>query len=171
VLVNYQAIGSGAGIRQFPPALPNLIEIAWAASLVFVLIVLGLKSPPNTTSKRPLSPGRGTMTPEKTTPDTQLSANPSSNAADGAIMDIELRALYYGAFRAVRDTRLTIKKNAITAFIGPSGCGKSTVLRSINRMNDLVRGFRFEGHVHYRGRDSSRQPRMVQSVVALRERA
>jgi phosphate transport system ATP-binding protein len=53
----------------------------------------------------------------------------------------------------VRDTRLTIKKNAITAFIGPSGCGKSTVLRSINRMNDLVRGFRFEGHVRYRGMD------------------
>jgi phosphate transport system ATP-binding protein len=73
--------------------------------------------------------------------------------ADGAIVDMELRALYYGAFRAVRDTRLAIKKNAITAFIGPSGCGKSTVLRSINRMNDLVRGFRFEGHVHYRGRN------------------
>jgi len=80
---------------------------------------------------------------------------PSStkDAPDGAIVDMELRALFYGAFRAVRDTRLTIKKNAITAFIGPSGCGKSTVLRSINRMNDLVRGFRFEGHVHYRGRD------------------
>jgi phosphate transport system ATP-binding protein len=53
----------------------------------------------------------------------------------------------------VRDTQLSIKKNAITAFIGPSGCGKSTVLRSINRMNDLVRGFRFEGHIHYRGMD------------------
>ena len=37
--------------------------------------------------------------------------------------------------------------------IGPSGCGKSTVLRSINRMNDLVRGFRFDGHVHFRGKD------------------
>src|SRR5262249_2667355 len=38
-------------------------------------------------------------------------------------------------------------------FIGPSGCGKSTVLRCLNRMNDLVRGFRFTGHVRYRGRD------------------
>jgi phosphate transport system ATP-binding protein len=92
------------------------------------------------------------MTLEKTTPGSQTSA-PGSNGADGAIMDIELRALYYGVFRAVRDTRLNIKKNAITAFIGPSGCGKSTVLRSFNRMNDLVRGFRFEGHVNYRGRD------------------
>jgi phosphate transport system ATP-binding protein len=69
------------------------------------------------------------------------------------IVDIKLKALYYGQFKAVRDTDLKIKRNSITAFIGPSGCGKSTVLRSINRMNDLVRGFRFEGHVHFRGKD------------------
>jgi phosphate transport system ATP-binding protein len=69
------------------------------------------------------------------------------------IIDIKLKALYYGQFKAVRDTDLKIKKNNITAFIGPSGCGKSTVLRSINRMNDLVRGFRFDGHVHFRGKD------------------
>jgi len=67
------------------------------------------------------------------------------------VVDMDLKSVYYGAFRAVRDTALGIKKNAITAFIGPSGCGKSTVLRSINRMNDLVRGFRLEGHVRYRG--------------------
>ena len=53
----------------------------------------------------------------------------------------------------MRDTQIPIKKNSITAFIGPSGCGKSTVLRCLNRMNDLVRGFRFDGHVHYRGQD------------------
>ena len=35
----------------------------------------------------------------------------------------------------------------------PPGCGKSTVLRSLNRMNDLIRGFRFEGHVHFHGQD------------------
>jgi phosphate transport system ATP-binding protein len=46
-----------------------------------------------------------------------------------------------------------VQKNEITAFIGPSGCGKSTVLRCLNRMNDLVRGFRFMGHVRYRGKD------------------
>jgi phosphate transport system ATP-binding protein len=70
-----------------------------------------------------------------------------------SVIDIDLKALYYGDFKAVRDTKLSIKKRSITAFIGPSGCGKSTVLRSINRMNDLVRGFRFDGHVHYHGRD------------------
>src|ERR1700681_929330 len=73
--------------------------------------------------------------------------------ANGTVIDMDLKALYYGDFRAVRDTRIIIQRGTITAFIGPSGCGKSTVLRSINRMNDLIRGFRFEGHVHYRGKD------------------
>jgi len=61
--------------------------------------------------------------------------------------------LYYGKFRAVRDSHVPIEKGKITAFIGPSGCGKSTALRCLNRMNDLVRGFRLEGHVHFRGMD------------------
>lgn len=81
---------------------------------------------------------------------------PNGHSANGnghAVVDVKLRALYYGNFKAVRDTNLTIKRNTITAFIGPSGCGKSTVLRSINRMNDLVRGFRFDGSVHYHGKD------------------
>jgi phosphate transport system ATP-binding protein len=69
------------------------------------------------------------------------------------VIDCQIRSLYYGAFKAVRDTAIPIQRNSITAFIGPSGCGKSTVLRCLNRMNDLVRGFRFEGHVRYRGRD------------------
>jgi phosphate transport system ATP-binding protein len=69
------------------------------------------------------------------------------------IMDCDIQELYYGTFKAVRDTKIPIEKNAITAFIGPSGCGKSTVLRCLNRMNDLVRGFRFKGHVRYRGKD------------------
>ena len=64
---------------------------------------------------------------------------------DDVVIDCHIKELYYGTFKAVRDTRIPIKKNAITAFIGPSGCGKSTVLRCLNRMNDLVRGFRFEG--------------------------
>ena len=45
------------------------------------------------------------------------------------------------------------REGEITGFIGPSGCGKSTVLRSLNRMNDLIRGFRLEGPVHFHGQD------------------
>jgi phosphate transport system ATP-binding protein len=61
--------------------------------------------------------------------------------------------VFYGDFKAVRDVNLTIAKNEITAFIGPSGCGKTTVLRSLNRMNDLIPGARVEGSVRYRGID------------------
>ncbi|MBM7846572.1 MULTISPECIES: phosphate ABC transporter ATP-binding protein PstB [Herpetosiphon] len=55
--------------------------------------------------------------------------------------------VYYGAFRAINNVSLNIERNKITALIGPSGCGKSTVLRSLNRMNDLVNGARVEGEV------------------------
>ena len=77
----------------------------------------------------------------------------SSNGAGEVIIDCKINNLYYGKFLAVRDSHIPIEKGKITAFIGPSGCGKSTALRCLNRMNDLVRGFRFEGHVHFRGQD------------------
>jgi phosphate transport system ATP-binding protein len=69
------------------------------------------------------------------------------------VIDCQARSIYYGKFRAVRDSTVPIEKNKITGFIGPSGCGKSTVLRSLNRMNDLIEGFRFDGHVHYHSKD------------------
>lgn len=53
--------------------------------------------------------------------------------------------LYYGNFHALKDVTMEIKSKNVTAFIGPSGCGKTSFLRSMNRMNDLVEGTRFEG--------------------------
>jgi phosphate transport system ATP-binding protein len=76
-----------------------------------------------------------------------------NGADDGTLIDCQISELFYGKFKALRDVALTIKRGTITAFIGPSGCGKSTALRCLNRMNDLVRGFRFKGHVIFRGQD------------------
>jgi phosphate transport system ATP-binding protein len=59
--------------------------------------------------------------------------------------------IYYSAFRAVKNVTLGVERNKITALIGPSGCGKSTVLRSFNRMNDLIPGARTEGEVLFQG--------------------
>lgn len=53
----------------------------------------------------------------------------------------------YGDFNAVRGVNLNVGSNEITAFIGPSGCGKSTILKSINRMNDLIEGFSIQGGI------------------------
>ena len=77
----------------------------------------------------------------------------SGNGAGEVIIDCRINHLYYGKFLAVRDSDIPIYQGKITAFIGPSGCGKSTALRCLNRMNDLIRGFRLEGHVHFRGKD------------------
>ena len=44
-----------------------------------------------------------------------------------------------------QDVTMSIKPNAVTAFIGSSGCGKSTVLRSLNRMHEIIAGARAEG--------------------------
>ena len=82
-----------------------------------------------------------------------MNTTTTNGSSNGHVINVNLRTVYYGDFKAVRDTRLGVQKGSITAFIGPSGCGKSTVLRSINRLNDLVRGFRFEGEVHFRGKD------------------
>jgi phosphate transport system ATP-binding protein len=67
------------------------------------------------------------------------------------IFDVKNVSIYYGSFRAVTNVSLSIYEREITAFIGPSGCGKTTVLRTLNRMNDLVAGARVEGDVRYRG--------------------
>jgi phosphate transport system ATP-binding protein len=69
------------------------------------------------------------------------------------VIDCHLDQVFYGGFLAVRDSDVQIEKGKITGFIGPSGCGKSTVLRSLNRMNDLIRGFRLLGHVHFHGKN------------------
>lgn len=61
--------------------------------------------------------------------------------------EIKNLELYYDDFKAVKGIDLSIEENEITAFIGPSGCGKSTVIKTLNRMNDLVDGCRISGEI------------------------
>ena len=61
--------------------------------------------------------------------------------------------VHYGAFQAVRDIRMDIKRKEVTALIGPSGCGKSTLLRCFNRMNDLIPGAHISGRIMFDGYD------------------
>ena len=80
-----------------------------------------------------------------------------------SIQDVNL---YYGDFQALHHISLDVPQNSITAFIGPSGCGKSTMLKSLNRMNDLVEGCRIEGDILLDGVDVYRQ----MDAVELRRR-
>jgi phosphate transport system ATP-binding protein len=70
-----------------------------------------------------------------------------------AVFDIADMSVHYGAKRALDWTTLKIYRNLATAVIGPSGCGKSTFLRSLNRMNDSIPGFRVGGQILYHGHD------------------
>ncbi len=62
--------------------------------------------------------------------------------------------VWYGKNQALRSISLEIPKNCIYALIGPSGCGKTTLLRSINRLNDFIPGFKLEGKLEIDGTDA-----------------
>jgi phosphate transport system ATP-binding protein len=68
-------------------------------------------------------------------------------AAGGSYLTVRDLGVHYGDFQAVKNVSINFERNRVTALIGPSGCGKSTVLRSLNRMNDLIPGSRVEGSV------------------------
>ena len=55
--------------------------------------------------------------------------------------------IFYGDFHAVQNVNMQIPAQAVTAFIGPSGCGKSTVLRTINRMHEVIPGAYVKGEI------------------------
>lgn len=68
-------------------------------------------------------------------------------------LDLKDVNIYYGPFHAVSEVSLSVPPRSVTAFIGPSGCGKSTVLRTLNRMHEVIPGARVEGSVLLDGED------------------
>jgi phosphate transport system ATP-binding protein len=85
-------------------------------------------------------------------------------------MDLDAVNIYYGKFLAVADVSLPIASRSVTAFIGPSGCGKSTVLRTLNRMHEVIPGARVEGSVLLDGLDiyaDNVDPVNVRRVVGM----
>jgi phosphate transport system ATP-binding protein len=85
----------------------------------------------------------------------QAEAQRALAVRSSADLALELKGVscYYGSFRAVRDVDLRVAKREVTALIGPSGCGKTTLLRTLNRMNDLIPSFRMEGSILFDGQD------------------
>ena len=74
--------------------------------------------------------------------------------ADAAQVCLRVRGLTvaYAGQPALTDVSLDIPRHQVTAFIGPSGCGKTTLLRSFNRMNELIESARTEGLIELEGR-------------------
>ena len=85
-------------------------------------------------------------------------------------ISIQNVTISYGSYDAVRNIYCDIPKGTVTALIGPSGCGKSTVLRSINRMNDLIDGCSLSGRIFFEGidlYDSSVDPVEVRRRIGM----
>jgi phosphate transport system ATP-binding protein len=70
-----------------------------------------------------------------------------------AKFDVRELSFWYGSTQALHSITLTIPERSVFALIGPSGCGKSTFLRSLNRMNDLIEGTRYIGHITLDGEE------------------
>jgi phosphate transport system ATP-binding protein len=68
-------------------------------------------------------------------------------------IDVKDLNAYYGSFKAVEDVSMTVEARSVTALIGPSGCGKSTVLRTINRMHEVIPGAHVQGSIELDGTD------------------
>jgi len=90
-------------------------------------------------------------TPEEETIHVGRKALDNTQSAELGALPIKIEvsdlSVFYGTYRAIKNISMNIPENKITALIGPSGCGKTTLLRTINRMNDLIPGSRVEGHV------------------------
>ncbi len=68
-------------------------------------------------------------------------------------IDIDDLNIYYGKFQAVASVSMEVPPRTVTALIGPSGCGKSTVLRTLNRMHEVIAGAYAKGSVKLDGAD------------------
>ena len=71
---------------------------------------------------------------------------------EGSVL-VERFSAWFGGTQALVGINLEVTPQSVTALIGPSGCGKSTLLRAINRLNDLIPGFRHLGRVLLDGED------------------
>jgi phosphate transport system ATP-binding protein len=96
------------------------------------------------------------------------------NAASGitasqapAAIEIGNLNCWYGTHQVIRNVSLTIPERHMTAVIGPSGCGKSTLIRCLNRINDLIQGFRLSGQMRFMGQDLY-DPTVDPALIRLR---
>lgn len=77
-----------------------------------------------------------------------MTASPTN---DTPILSAQGLSVNFGRRPALTDVSLDVPRGRIVSVIGPSGCGKTTLLRSFNRMNELVAGARTTGAVRFEG--------------------
>ncbi len=88
---------------------------------------------------------RSTQRPEVI--DATLAALDPDRDRPPSVMEVDSLTLRFGEKTILSDVSVAFPRGTVTALIGPTGSGKSTFLRTLNRMNDRVSGFRHDGDV------------------------
>jgi phosphate transport system ATP-binding protein len=91
----------------------------------------------------------------------------SVGVLDSPIMEARDVGVGFGTKKVLSGIGLSFSPQTITALIGPTGCGKSTFLRSLNRMNDNVRGYWRTGTIELDGMEITGRD---MDVLVLRRR-
>ena len=64
---------------------------------------------------------------------------------ESPVLTVDNFCAFFGGNQVLHDINMYVQHNRVTALMGPSGCGKTTLLRSINRMHELVPDARVSG--------------------------
>jgi phosphate transport system ATP-binding protein len=79
-----------------------------------------------------------------------------AGAVDAGVAAVAMEAvnlsLGFGTKTVLDQVSLIFRARAVTSLLGPTGSGKTTFLRTLNRMNDKVSGYRRSGDVLLGGR-------------------
>lgn len=84
-------------------------------------------------------------------PDPSDLATSRGHESSYPVLEASSLRLRFGSTTVLSDLTVAIPRGQITALIGPTGSGKSTLLRTLNRMNDRVKGFSHDGDVLLEG--------------------
>lgn len=68
-------------------------------------------------------------------------------------IDIQHFEFYYGSVTALKDLSLSIRPRQIFAILGPARSGKTTLLKSLNRLTDLIFGTSHQGEIYIDGQE------------------
>jgi phosphate transport system ATP-binding protein len=93
------------------------------------------------------------MTPPVSPEDGALTADATKPAMSPDGLYTRGLNLWYGAFQALIDVDLDIRRGRITALVGPSGCGKTTLLRCFNRVNERYGYVKTRGEIRILGKN------------------
>ena len=66
---------------------------------------------------------------------------------ENSILKVQSFSLWYGKNQVLQHISMDIPKNSVVAIMGPSGCGKSSLIRTFNRMNEMIPNTSVSGEV------------------------